>query len=254
MHSYNAHQGMGYSEIYCYIPTDKSRQQYKVNLSNDGEYFKNNKEFLEGFYDNNDYRLDKYDDQWQKYTRNIQFELNTDPTSIVTLPDNKYNINTIIVLYSIFEKVGDNWNEIYNDIPLGIYFAGLFDNVNKTLTNTIIKHVNTSYDTGTAYGLRICTRMSVIHNSSNIITTDIIADESGYTNLCQLMTAMNENLSKMFDVVKSSINETQQYKEQLSTIYNNRTNVPYIRTINNKDYWFVNGKMVSTHPINTDNN
>jgi hypothetical protein len=65
------------------------------------------------------------------------------------------------------------------------------------------------------------------------------------------MTAMSENLSRMTDIVKSSISETQGYKDLLSVIKNNRTNVPYIKQINGQDYWFVNGKLISTVSTNT---
>ena len=37
----------------------------------------------------------------------------------------------------------------------------------------------------------------------------------------------------------------EQYKELLSIFKNNKTNVPYVKDINGKDYWFVNGKYVA---------
>ena len=75
-------------------------------------------------------------------------------------------------------------------------------------------------------------------------TTDITTDEN-YVNFCQLMTGMNENLSLMRDIVKSANDTTQQYKDMLSIIKNNRTNVPYVKNINGDDCWFVNGRFVS---------
>ena len=76
------------------------------------------------------------------------------------------------------------------------------------------------------------------------------ADNSGNTNFCQLMTAMNENLERMYDVVKTNLNNSQDYKDLISIIRNNRTNVPYVKKINNKDYWFVNGQLVTPAQVN----
>ena len=245
MHSYNTHQGMGYSEIYCYIPTDKSRQRYKVNINSDGEYTHNLKHHLEGFYGDINYLIpEEYKNQY--YTRDLEFDISTDESTVATLQDNKYNINTLVILYSVLKKVNSTWEPLYTDIPMGIYFAGKFEGTE--LTNTITKHVNTSYSTGTAYGLRICTRFSATSNGK-LINADIVADDSNQTNLCQLMSAMSENLAKMMEVTKSAIADAQGYKDHLSIIINNKTNVPYIKTINGKDYWFVNGKMISNNPI-----
>jgi hypothetical protein len=59
------------------------------------------------------------------------------------------------------------------------------------------------------------------------------------------MTGMAENLNKMFEITNSTVNNIQLCKDELSILKNNRTNVPYIKTINGDDYWFVNGKLVS---------
>ena len=117
------------------------------------------------------------------------------------------------------------------------------------ISNPVLKHVTTEYNSGTSYGLRICTRFSTVGNNSNIIT-DIIPDNSAdYENMCSMISKMNENLSKMLDITKSAINNTQGYKDLIQIIKNNRTNVPYIKTINGESVWFVNGRMVSTYPI-----
>ena len=128
---------------------------------------------------------------------------------------------------------------------MGIYFTGNFDNF-KNITNKVTKHVTTSYDSGTSYGLRICSRFSATSVAGKIVT-DITTDnsETDYSNICQLMTKMNENLYKMKEVSESVGNTTQDYKETLSIIKNNRTNVPYVQTINGEDYWFINGRLVS---------
>ena len=244
MHAYNEHQGMGYGEIYCYIPTDAKRMHCSVIKSNDRDYdVSNSNTYLEGFVGNATKTIEDY---VQAYPYNKDFTLYFDDDTISYIPDGKdtkYNINTIVVTYSVFHKINNSWEVLYTNIPLGMYFAGKFDS-DGNITNGITKYVSTLYDTGTSYGLRICNRFSVTTNG-NIINTDIITDDFGYSNMCQMMTSMNENLSRMLDISKSSVNTTQQYKDLLSMIKNNRTNVPYVKEINGVDYWFINGRYIA---------
>jgi hypothetical protein len=187
----------------------------------------------------------------KKYYYNPDFEILLDATNTTNLLMNdntvtKYEINTFVVLYSVFCKtINGTWETRYSDIPMGIYFAGNIQNdATGKLTNSVTKYVTTSYSSGTAYGLRICTRFAASANGV-ILTNSEADDDHNYVNMCQLMTAMNENLSLMNKVTKASLDNLQGYKELLSIIKNNRTNVPYVKQINGSDYWFVNGKMVS---------
>jgi hypothetical protein len=59
------------------------------------------------------------------------------------------------------------------------------------------------------------------------------------------MATMAENLSLMMSMSREMNDTTQQYKELLSTIKNNRTNVPYVKDVNGEDWWFVNGRPVT---------
>lgn len=246
MHSFNDHKGMGYGEIYCYIPTDgeKKRCQVVKITDSDPEGRKcdesNSSIFLEGYTDR---YVENYD---KKYYYNRDFSMTFDDSTVGTLlnsQDKSFSFNTIVVLYSVFKRINDDWKVEYSNIPLGMYVAGRFEN--DKLTNSVTKYVTTSYGTGTSYGLRICTRFSVNPNGAIIKSEDLIADDSSYINICQLMTAMNENLSNMMNVVKSAQNTSNQYKELLSIFKNNKTNVPYVKDINGKDYWFVNGRFVA---------
>ena len=54
--------------------------------------------------------------------------------------------------------------------------------------------------------------------------------------------------NKMDEVVKKTTNIDQNYKQLLSIFKNSQTNVPYIKSVNGKDYWFVNGKLLN--PVN----
>lgn len=246
MHSHNNHGGMGYGEIYCYIPTDAAKKNCQVLFITDEDGRKSEippfTNLLEG---HKDQYIENYK---QEYFYNRDFNFSFDDDNIEELlnsTDSSFNINTIVVLYSIFERVGDKWQSIYENIPLGMYFPGMFSG--DKLNNIITKYVSTSYGTGTSYGLRICTRMSVAPNGSTILKeSETIVDDYDYSTITQLMTAMNENLSSMMDVVKSSQNTFNQYKDLLSIFNNNKTNIPYVKDINGIDYWFVNGKCVST--------
>ena len=243
MHSYNEHKGMGYGEVYCYMPTDAEKMNCKVNVTIDDDkrqYVVNENNALEGYNDpiGNEYS--------KKYYYNKDFVMAFEDNNIEKLLSSnvtQYNINTIVVLYSVFRKLNDSWVPLYSEIPMGMYITGKF--VDNKLTNTVTKYVSTSYGAGTSYGLRICTRFVATPAGAILSNNDFVVDNSSYTNICQLMTAMNENLSKMFEISKAAIDTTQSYKETLATIKNNRTNVPYVREVNGKDYWFVNGRLVS---------
>lgn len=243
MHSYNEHKGMGYGEIYCYIPTDAKQSKCHVihnDFLEDRQYDDSNKSNkLIG----RDIIIDisKYQ---QKYYYNKDYKMSFDDSSVSELQpyeNSRYSINTIVVLYSIFTNTNDEWSPMYENIPMGVYFTGMIED--GKMTNAVTKYVNTSYGSGTSYGLRICTRLSVAPNGSTLSSVEVV-DDNNSANICQLMTAMNENLSKMLEVTKSAINTTQEYKETLATIKNNRTNVPYVKEVNGKDFWFVNGKAV----------
>jgi hypothetical protein len=249
MHSNNTHQGMNYGEIYCYIPTNAKRMNCNVAKNENRSFDESNKNsHLEGF---NNISIENYE---QRYSYNNDFMMPFTNEHIEHLLDStakQYVINTIVVMYSVFNKVNDEWEVLYSNIPMGIYFAGNFD-TEGNISNSTTKFVSTSYSTGTSYGLRICTRFSAVSNS-RLVNTDIITDDTGYTNICQLMTAMNANLSEMMKISKAALNNIQTTKDQFAMIKNNRTNVPYIKNINGIDYWFVNGRMLTAVNVGSQN-
>lgn len=245
MHSYNEQQGMGYNELYCYIPTDAQYVRASFRRTTDGssQYDTNESDKLEG----HDILIGKYPKEY--YYLN-DFTLGFESDALEKLPsrnESKYDINTIVVLYDVLEKDDDTWKIIYNCIPMGMYIAGNFDSDNK-LTNTIVKHVKhtaSSYNTGTAYGLRICTRFTATSSNGILTNSEVIADDTNYVNISQLMTGMNENLSRMREISKMSYDAASQHAELLSVFKNSKTNIPYIKKINGQDCWFINGKYVS---------
>jgi hypothetical protein len=136
------------------------------------------------------------------------------------------------------------WSKVHTDIPMGMYVTGMFEPGTQTITNSVRKYVTSSYDVGTSYGLRICTRFSVNPHGVILHDSDTTMSAEDQTSLNKMMTSMSECLSYMMDVVKSSNDTSNQYKELLSMIHNNRTNVPYVKDVNGTDYWFVNGRLV----------
>ena len=244
--SYDEHKGMGYGEIYCYIPANSSRKNCQVirmtDMDADGRIYdlSNNSIFLEG-------HKDKSVENYSKiYYYNRDFSMTFDDPDVGVLNDSSesmYEFNTIVLLYNVYRKVNDQWTDLYTNIPMGVYLTGKFDGT--ALTNTTKKYVTTPYGVGTSYGLRICTRFSVSPNGVVLSNHETTIDSNDVSTMCQLMTAMSESLSLMMNMSKDMNDTTQQYKELLSTIKNNRTNVPYVKDVNGNDWWFVNGRPVT---------
>ena len=244
--TYDNHNGMGYGETYCYIPAGSGKKNCQVVSFMDTTKLprvvdsSNKNILLEG-------HKDKYVEGYsQDYYYNRDYSMTFDDPSLMTLVDSSdsmYEFNTIVLLYDVYRKVGDNWVDLYKYIPMGIYFTGRFDGTNTT--NHVRKYVTTTFGVGTSYGLRICTRFSVAPNGVILSDNETIIDSEDLSTTCRLMSTMSESLSLMMGMVKSMNDTTQQYKEILSTIRNNRTNVPYVKDVNGSDWWFVNGRPVT---------
>ena len=240
--SYDEHKGMGYGEIYCYIPANSSRKNCQVVQMGEGRISdeSNNNILLEG-------HKDKYVENYSKvYYYNRDFSMTFDDPDVSTLSDSSepmYEFNTVVLLYNVYRKVNDQWVDIHTNIPMGMYVTGRFDGVK--LTNTVRKYVTSSYSVGTSYGLRICTRFAVSPNGVIMSNHETTIDSNDISTTCQLMATMAENLSLMMSMSREMNDTTQQYKELLSNIKNNRTNVPYVKDVNGEDWWFVNGRPVT---------
>lgn len=242
--SYDEHNGMGFGEIYCYIPSNSPKKNCQVIRMSDIDMriadLSNDSIFLEGF-------KDRYVENYSKeYYYNRDFSMTFDDPDVGVLNDSQdamYGFNTVVVLYDIVKKEADGWKNIYTNIPMGMYITGRFDGTE--LTNAGRKYVTSSYGVGTSYGLRICTRFSVAPNGMILSNNETIIDNEDITTVCQLMSKMSENLSLMMSMSQQMNDTTQQYKELLSTIKNNRTNVPYVKVVNGNDWWFVNGRPVT---------
>ena len=156
----------------------------------------------------------------------------------------KFDFNCIIVCYSHRNSDGTVDNE---EIPMGIYFTG-YDISKNDFSNGFTKYVKNMeiYNQGTSYTLRICGR-----------TIASQATEQGAERIFEILSASNtgewvneyEQLMCKFDETNNTLEKARSIYAQmndnietsLQLFRNNRTNVPYIATVNGIKYWFVNG-------------
>lgn len=292
IYSYNDNaDGVGYNEIYCYIPNEAMCMDYAINKIS-SEYVKNpfnytdskivgwNNENLDaniisynglgwdvsgttnyfdgiGTINNRFYGVGKYTDdsneeQFVYIPDCLINEISDDTPRIVDDVEggNSFNFNTIVVLYDIVQK-GDNEEQItlYKNIPLGIYFTGAFeeytsnDTTNYKMSNEVTKYVTHElvYNQGTSYGLRICTRFLCNPLSTITIETSTVGS-SNVSEIAPVLEKMAETIASAKEIVTQKGEMYQFIKNHLSQFKNNKVNVPYIRQLGDKKYWFVNGK------------
>lgn len=249
LQSYNEYDGMGYSEIYCYIPNDAPKTIYitDVSVQNTTVYNINTGEILEGY---QNHELQGWEvisqDYAYEYGKSYEFSWEENSgqnklTSVITR-DESFKINTLVVLYSIY----NDDEVIFKDIPLGIYFSGLISD--GIMMNHIDKYVSHGdiYNAGTSYGLRICSRFVVSPLQDNLLVQDVSIDNNNYSDLTRVLAEMSVTQQKMNEIIVEKHSQTQMLKDMLATFMNSQTNVPYIKTINGNNYWFVNGKMINS--------
>lgn len=286
IYSYNDNEdGIGYNEIYCYIPNEAKCVNYLLNESNtsnikpatydslyicgyDGQtpfnglsYNVVEKKTEEGEEKTYPLYIDSYDGEFSytvgKFVQRAAANEaepstvnafipncleSTYPSDDVQRNYDKFNINTIVVLYDIVRKTSVGDQIIHRNIPLGIYFTGCLDNDAGIMSNTITKYVSSGqiYNQGTSYGLRICTRFLSSPNSTEI--KDISVNGSAVSEIAPVLEKMGETLIAVEDSIAESSQIQTELKTHLSQFKNNKVNVPYIRRIGDKKYWFVNGK------------
>lgn len=251
--SYEEKDGIGYNEIYCYIPNDAQCTHYEVveNTIKDVELYNN--KFIMGF-DSTDKIVGMLDIEVPygiKYSRECKYQLyhkdqQSSNSSASLLPhttdDRKFDFNTIIVLYDIMSKDSSGVETIkYKDIPLGIFFTGTI--VDGVMTNSITKYVQNDdiYGAGTSYGLRLCTRFTCTPNATEINEVSIESSNQ-YAGFVQVMEACGQTISETRRLLSNLNTYENDIKQHLSAFKNYRTNIPYVRRINDIPYWFVNGK------------
>ena len=235
--SYNEVEGMGYSEIYCHIPNNVYKTKYtKQEYSNTSitNLSKNKGDYLEGFDGQKTFALsDNYD-----YIGNKTYIIESPNKDSVDKNKKSFDINLIVVLYDVKDDGGVK----YSNIPLGIYVTGLLNN--GKIQNTIIKHVSNDsvYNAGTSYGLRICSRYVASANSDKLTVKESQIIDDNYAQLTRVLSEMSITQTKMNETIDQISKYYQMYKNTLAIFKNVKTNVPYIKSYNNENWWFVNGK------------
>lgn len=241
LQSYSMDEGIGYSEIYCHIPNDACSYNYSCKtslISNWGTSVEEGS-ILEGYKEG---ELNGREKLSQKTTYEFERIYDFDWDVNTKLLDNQFNINIIVILYDIYDS---NHAKLYKNIPMGLYITGLISG--KEIQNSITKYVSNEdiYNTGTSYGLRICSRYVATANNDNYTVKEVTIEDNNYAELSRIISQFSISQAKMDEVINKTYNSDQNYKELLAIFKNNTINVPYIKTVNGEDYWFVNGKMLT---------
>lgn len=279
IYSYNDNKdGVGYNEIYCYISNQAKCTDYKFGTTGGFDVYTYNGFIICGYkapedynytlynglsceaqIDNNIYTIGKYSfnpyinttktDLIDTFVPCILEEKNIENSYRIDEngnPLDKFNINSIVVLYDIVSKYEEDGvvkeNIIHKNIPLGIYFTGTLDN-DCIMSNKITKYVNSEqiYNQGTSYGLRICNRFITNPFSTEIIE-NTVKGSSNISEIAPVLEKIGEMLISSKETIKSNDDIFTLLNSHLSQFKNNKVNIPYIRTLGKKKYWFVNGK------------
>lgn len=230
--------GQSYSEIYCYIPNEAKRCSYNVVMENvsqnqlmgieDGLINMGSKLIGYEHIGKNTEYVTNFNMVYSEPKKNYYIENNNSDYD-----DDKFNINAIVVLYDI--------GNTYTDIPMGIYFPGVIDE-DGVIQNQITKFVSNKeiYGSGTSYGVRICNRYAAVNSSHEI---DIHPND--YASLSLALSKISQTCDKMNELVNKFNSNNDVNKSLIDLFKNTQVNVPYIKSVNDVDYWFVNGKKLT---------
>lgn len=251
--SYNEVDGMGYSEIYCHIPNEAPAQKYSFYTNSNSinkVITRSYNSVIEGFKEgelNGAEQLtllpktSEGNEYEYKLTNDYTFSWEDDSLITTKLEDSSFKVNLIVVLYDILDS--DN-QKTYENIPMGIYVTGLFKNGN--IQNAITKYVSNEdiYNSGTSYGLRICTKFVAAGVEDNYVIKEVTCEDNNHADLSRVLSQLSISQNKMDEILNNKYMVDQNYKNLLAVFKNSKTNVPYIKRVNDNDYWFVNGKML----------
>lgn len=273
IHSYEEKDGVGYNEVYCYIPNNATEVFHQVidetSQTNSKNVFRYNDPYIIGCDSDTQnilgilpHNTPSPFDYSPTYLYNFVGNESNDPNG-ATLQSvdanamralygqathNTFTFNTIVVLYDVVSKDANGTpNILYKDIPMGIYITGLIDGTGIP-QNAVTKYTQArdAYNSGTSYGLRICTRFLSTPNATTINSVSLdVADQ--YAGFAQAMSKMSESQEQMNIIIQDAVAKTQDIKDHLAAFKNNKTNVPYIRQIGNEYVWFVNGTNTGVH-------
>ena len=244
--SYTENNGMGFGEIYCYIPNNANAKRYLYVYSDDeGNFRDNEKGYIEGWTRQELEDRGLIDGTINNPSRYIFSPILTPTGAVIHQEDTSYKFNTIVVYYNVvqYNNDGATRNVIYKNVPYGIYITGLWDNEKSAISNEVVKYTGSDeiFGEGTSYGLRICSKFVVLPDGA-LKVFNVNTNTENYSAFAQAMSKMAESQAKMDEILK----ELQAYKSaissQLAEFKNARVNVPYIVNIGGENYWFVNGR------------
>lgn len=172
----------------------------------------------------------------------------TEPQDFVDIKnDDFFKFNTIIVFYDIVRTNSDESIEtVYRNLPLGIWLSGNITETSKgilTIDNEVTKFVRSGsiFDQGTSYGLRICTKYISTPNG-NMVAGEVVDHPDNYPEFSEVCDEFAQSMIRMNEILGESRAQHNELVDFITMFINKKVNVPYIKTINGRDYWFVNGK------------
>ena len=233
--SYEEYGGTGYSEIYCYVPNEAGNMEYNlvpdsttktIDTRNKGVQLEGYEDQLSNWYDI-EHKIE-YKVTYEESATDIDGVTNNWYDNLNGMYKNTnntyYTFNTIVVLYDVVDI--QNNKIIQNNLPMGIYFTGLYDESAQELTNYVTKYISSQeiYGQGTSYGLRVCTK-HITGSTSSAINEHQISNDTK-SELCYALTQMSQSQAKMDEVIDHTYNCAQNYKDLATIFKNSKTNVP----------------------------
>ncbi len=251
-------QQEGEGEVFAVIGKGGERQQVtsedggSVTIKMDSNirevtiYPSNDKVFIDGYmYQPEDTNMTGISSIIQNSVNGVIIDPSLGSIKVVNNSEDIFKINMIILFYDIYNNL-DPANPVllYKNVPMGVYFTGRYDELEGVLKNTVTKYSNNDevFGQGSSYNLRICTRNVVTPQGMLKYDTQVIGGEESYDNLANVLGSVHDMIIEMKEATKSNNASTQTIKDHLALFKNNRTNVPYVREVNGKMMWFVNGR------------
>lgn len=267
VYSYDTNEdGVGYNEVYVYIPNDAAATDYTLNAAAriqdpqvaytsdyisgyEGQASYNGLTWLvDGYTDTftisgsptDAYGLAHYSDGADDKSTLVPYCLENEVSSdTVRTAVDSFEINAVIVLYDIMSHE----QTLYKNVPMGMYFTGKPDGDPVVMSNVVNKFTSnaTIYNQGTAYGLRVCSRFTFDPNSTEVISSEASSNDA-LAEIMPVIGKFNEAIECMTEVVQGQAAMSTAFNNHLAQFRNNKVNVPYVRRVGDKKYWFVNGK------------
>ena len=245
--SYREVSGLGYAELYCWIPTDAQETRYEVSRLGNSSQVVCTDTYLRGW-GADDQAATEVDltlpgpvtylpeRQWV-----MSFEEDLDNQGIINRPvedSTSFSFNSIIVLYNVECLQSDGTIEkLYTDIPMGLWWCGDQKLITKYTSNEDI------FGQGTSYGLRILSRFTPTPAADTLkLVSSSVEGGEDLNGFSTVMTGFSQLTIQMTQMLDEIYRLHQVPKELLAIFKNSRVNVPYIKEIDGVNYWFVNGK------------